>query len=178
MKKGETKMRKLIYILLTAAFGALSTQASAGGIVYLGSGATESTTSTVAGGSPFSFGYLAISDTSSAVYGFDIAREGTMLDSTYGQNSLQQALSLNVLVGSNLSKTENMRIDASALIGMRESFSDCPSSYLGYQCYANTAPSTDYKFNYGVVVSFTFDKVSLGVRATGESTQAILGFRF
>jgi len=112
------------------------------------------------------------------VVGFDIAGEGTMLDSTYGGDEIRQALSLNFLVGSNLYKADAVRVDAAAIIGMRESFADCPDSFLGFQCYADQSPDTEYDLNLGAMISLTMQSVSLGVRATEVSTQAVIGVKF
>ncbi len=102
-----------------------------------------------------------------------------MLDSTWGQrNSASQATSYNFLIGKNIVKNENSRFDAAFLVGARESFSSCPSSYLGYQCYADQAPDTGHAINYGAVLTWTYKSLMLGVRLTGESKQALLGLRF
>ncbi|WP_415392214.1 hypothetical protein [Paracoccus sp. SJTW-4] len=61
---------------------------------------------------------------------------------------------------------------------MREAAADCPDSYLGFQCYADTDPDTDYKGNFGGVLTVSVDRLTLGLRATGESTQMVAGFRF
>lgn len=61
---------------------------------------------------PWSVGVMHQSATSRLVFGVDAAGEGTMLDSTYGGDSLRQALSVNLIVGSNIATTDSMRIDA------------------------------------------------------------------
>ena len=112
------------------------------------------------------------------VYGLDLAGEGTMLDSTFGQDSLSQALSFNFLLGSNLYDNGTIRVDAAGILGIRETFADCPDSFLGFQCYADTPPSTEYDVNYGALLTVSYERVSFGVRITGESTQAVLGLKF
>lgn len=127
---------------------------------------------------PFAIGFLHQRQSSNLVFGFDIAGEGTMLDSTWGGEELRQAVSFNLLLGGNVAQSDRFRLDAAVLVGMRETFADCPDSYLGYQCYADTAPDTEYDVNFGALVGVSFDSVMLGLRATGESTQAVVGFRF
>lgn len=127
---------------------------------------------------PWSVGVMTQAANSRFIIGADIAGEGTMLDSTWGDNELRQARSFNLLVGGNIATNGTMRIDAGLLLGVRETFADCPPSYLGYQCYADTEPSVEYDANYGVIVGVSFDRTMLGVRATGESVQALVGVRF
>jgi hypothetical protein len=43
---------------------------------------------------------------------------------------------------------------------------------------SNRDPNTKYTGNFGAMLNLTFKKTSIGVRTTGESTQATLGFRF
>ena len=102
-----------------------------------------------------------------------------MLDSTYRQNkAVKQGMSFNLLLGTNLAKTELSRFDVAVLLGARQKTTDCPSSYLGYQCYADAEPDMKYGFNYGAVLTWSFKSVMVGIRATGESTQALIGMRF
>jgi hypothetical protein len=145
---------------------------------YGGFGQADEQTSTSVDDNPFSLGVLFFPVGTDNNWGFDIAGEGEMLDSTWGGNNLRQSLSYNFLIGTNLSRDDNMRIDVSAIIGIRKTFSDCPSSYIGYQCYANTAPNTDYGFNGGVLLMTSWETYSLGIRATSESVQGVLGLRF
>lgn len=113
------------------------------------------------------------------ILGFDIAREGTMLDSTWGQDeALRQATSYNLLVGGNIVDNGRFRTDLALLLGARESFADCADSYLGYQCYADSEPDTEYKGNFGALLTVSYDRLTMGLRATGESTQLLGGFRF
>ena len=127
---------------------------------------------------PFVVGFLHQPAASQFVFGFDFAGEGEMLDSTYGGNEVRQALSYNLLLGSNLMRDGNFRVDAGVLLGLRESFADCPDSFLGYQCYADEAPDTEYDANFGAFIGVSFDGIMLGLRGTGESTQGLLGLRF
>lgn len=102
-----------------------------------------------------------------------------MLDSTWGQDSaVSSAMSFNLIYGANVTKDDKSRLDIGALIGVRESFSSCPDSNLGYQCYADQPPTTEYKVNYGVVVTYAYQSTVFGLRATGESVQALVGVKF
>lgn len=113
------------------------------------------------------------------VVGFDIAREGIKSDSTwYRSNADRTAMSFNFLVGANLYQSGTHRIDAALLAGVREEAQSCRRSYIGYQCYADTAPNVDYTGNFGAVLTVSFDRFVIGARATSESTQLLVGFRF
>lgn len=127
---------------------------------------------------PFAIGFLHQRATSSLMFGADIGGEGTMLDSTWGGDELRQALSFNLILGTKVAQADTFRVDAGVLLGLRESFADCLDSGLGYQCYANTPPITEYDINFGGIVGVSFNSVMFGVRATGESTQLLVGFRF
>ena len=105
--------------------------------------------------------------------------EGTRLDSHWGtNNNVNQATSFNILLGKNLAKVEDLRFAGAAIIGLREASKDCPRSYLGYQCYADTRPETKYDLNYGILLTMLYKRLMVGIRATGESTQALIGFGF
>jgi len=149
-------------------------------VIYLGSGSAKSgDPTTTSSKSPFTIGYLRLSNSSDTVIGGDISGEGTLLDSSWGQNrAVKQATSFNILLGKNLGKTENSRFDASLILGAKEKTRSCPASYLGYQCYADAKPDTSYGFNSGVALTWTYKSVLVGLRATGESTQAVMGYRF
>lgn len=148
-------------------------------VVYFGAGSSKSHEGLSGKKSAFSIGFMHTSDTSNGIFGLDFSREGTMLDSTYGQDqAVKQALSLNLLAGINVARFETGRVDVALLLGGRQKTSDCPESYLGYQCYADAEPDTRYTFNYGAVLAWSYRNVMLGVRATGESTQVLFGLRF
>jgi len=174
MKLSKNCMASLTLILLMG----LTSTAHAGGIFYFGAGQADEENAQSSGDTPFVIGGLGFSQESKMVFGFDLAREGTMLDSTFGQDSLSQALSVNVLLGRNFYDNGTIRVDAAGILGIRETFADCPDSFLGFQCYADTAPSTEYDVNYGALLTVSFSRASLGVRITGESTQAVLGLKF
>lgn len=148
-------------------------------VIYLGVGSAQSGDPLKSTDTPKTIGFLSMSNESDMVWGFDIAGEGTMLDSTWGQNkAIKQATSYNFLLGKNLFKGDGSRFDASLLLGMRDSTTSCPSSYLGYQCYANSDPVNKYEGNYGAVLSYTQQNVMFGLRVTGQSTQALVGYKF
>ena len=149
-------------------------------VIYGGAGtAKDVKSSTTTDKTPFAIGYLRLNQGTDAVWGLDFAQEGSMLDSTYRQNrAVKQATSYNLLLGRNIIRSEGSRLDFAILIGARERTSDCPNSFLGYACYANEDPDISYSGNFGALLTWSFSKVTIGVRATGESTQALLGVRF
>lgn len=173
---------KTIAAIVTISVPFLSAYADENGqnVFYLGSGVAKSgDVATTSNKSPFTVGYLRLSNVTDAVIGGDISGEGTMLDSSWGQNrAVKQATSFNLLLGKNLGRTENSRFDASLILGIREKTLSCPASYLGFQCYANSAPSTSYAFNGGVTLTMTFQSVLIGLRAASESTQVLVGYKF
>ena len=129
---------------------------------------------------PWSLGILHNSPTSDKVYGFDISGEGTMLDSTYGgYDDLAQGFSVNFLYGFDISKYKNDKLSVGLIIGFIEEEQDCPDSYLGYQCYADQEPDTEYAFNGGGFLNYSVNRsLNLGLRATSNSTQLTIGFKF
>lgn len=147
-------------------------------IVYVGSGAAAKDDVTKSTEAPRSFGFLSVSNESDTVWGLDFSGEGTKLESNGTRTTVKQGWSYNLVLGKNLTKAENTRLDAAFLLGMRTTSSTCPKSYLGYQCYADEPPKNSYGFNYGVLATMTYKRVMFGLRATGESAQALIGFRF
>jgi hypothetical protein len=165
--------------ILTAGGAATHADEKGENIIYFGAGSTNSGNSPKVSSRPMSLGYLRIANANTFILGFDISGEGVMLESTWGQNNTaSQANSYNFLIGGNIKKDEDYRVDAALLVGVRESFSSCPSSYLGYQCYADKPPEKGHALNYGALLSFTYRSVVFGVRVTGESKQALVGIRF
>lgn len=126
----------------------------------------------------FTFGYLRVSNRSRLMGGADISYEGTMLDGTFGSYSTRGAFSFNGIVGVNVARNDNVRFDVAGLVGARERTTDCPSSFLGYACYANRPPDRNYSINYGGIAAFSYKKLVIGARVTGASTQGLLGIRF
>lgn len=144
-------------------------------LLYVASGKSSGAISAKAGNEQSaSIGFIKLSNNGQRQWGLDIGSEGTMLSNS----SPKTATSFNLLIGSNFANSDYGRIDGSFLVGMREKSSYCPPSYLGYPCYANQDPSVNYSLNYGAVVTWSFKNVMVGIRATGESKQAMLGFRF
>lgn len=68
------------------------------------------------------------------------------------------------------SSTPRAKIDAALLVGIRDSSESCPESYFGFQCYADDDPDTDFKGNFGAEVTWSFDRFTVCLRGTGEST--------
>ncbi|MFN7003739.1 MAG: hypothetical protein ACK4NW_09960 [Roseinatronobacter sp.] len=147
--------------------------------IYAGVGSSFNEGDRESDATPLTLGFTHQPVGGQVVWGFDIAREGTKYDSTSWQNaSVRSALSFNLIVGRNFADSGSMKFDAGLLLGIREAAEDCPGSYLGFRCYANGAPSTDYKFNGGVLATVSFDRFVVGLRATSESGQVVAGMRF
>jgi hypothetical protein len=171
-----------VALTLSAILGSTMAYADESGenVIYFGAGPAKSGNQfDNSGDNPMSLGYLRLSNASDAVWGLDFGGEGTMRDSTGNNyNKALQATSFNFLIGRNIARSESSRFDTALILGMREKTSECAKSYLGYQCYADTAPNKSYGLNYGLALTWAYKNVMLGVRATGESTQALLGLRF
>ena len=154
------------------------------GLFYIGLGNSDQ--KEIIDDEPWSVG-LVIRDTDS-FYGFDIGGEGIMIEqsrnynNSYTVESTEQALSFNILAGLKVTEIQKLRIDMGLLAGIIEKSSECPSSYGSYQCYYsltyNNRAEYEYTFNYGLVLHATYDRITLGVRSTGESTQVLFGINF
>lgn len=167
-------------LIIATITGASASQADedSKSVIYLGMGSADTGNRLKSNEAPKSIGYFSAKNSSDGIFGVDFSGEGTKLESTGGVTTVKQSTSFNFLVGKNLSRGENSRFDAAFLIGMRAASSTCPSSYLGYQCYANEPPKTSYEVNYGAVLTMTFNSFLIGARITGESAQALIGVRF
>ncbi|CAM3695933.1 hypothetical protein [Paracoccus yeei] len=176
------KLAKILCLCLPLTLAAGFAQAqdiTANNIFYIGAGRSNDDGPLDNDNTPFSLGFMHQSPNSRLILGFDIGREGTRLDSTWNRDQdPRQATSYNLLIGGNLFDNGRYRTDAALLLGARESFAECPDSYLGYQCYADQEPETEYKGNIGAVVTVSVDRFTVGLRATGESAQILAGFRF
>lgn len=149
------------------------------GAVYFGVGSANTDSEFESDDTPLTLGYLSLSDSDSFVWGLDISREGTTLNSTSRKNNeIEQGSSFNLLLGTNLLQSDNFRTDLSVILGGRKSAEKCPDSFLGYECYADESPDPSYKFNYGAALTFNYKSLLIGIRKTGESTQGIIGYRF
>lgn len=149
------------------------------GVLYVGTGPAKTADSGESTKTPWVLGYLHQSNTQPAVVGFDVAAEGTLLDSTWGQvDAVKQSNSFNLLIGRQLVGNEESRLDAALVLGVRKRTVSCPASYLGFQCYADSKPKSSYGGNFGMLLAWSYQRVALGVRATGESRQMVLGLRF
>lgn len=148
-------------------------------VIYAGIGNAERGNPNKSDDTPWSLGYLYQAKNSKAFYGIDFAREGTSLDNTSGQNdAIEQGFSLNLVVGRDLNFNNGWGAGIGVLLGAREAGESCPDSYLGYQCYADEDPDTEYDFNYGAVLHLTFKKALIGARISGESSQLMFGVAF
>tara|TARA_B100000609_G_C16980136_1_gene313398 strand:- start:216 stop:659 length:444 start_codon:yes stop_codon:yes gene_type:complete len=128
---------------------------------------------------PWSIGILADIGNDSVI-GFDIAGEGTMLDSTYGgYDDLAQGTSYNFLYGADISQSKNDKIHIGLIFGFIETEADCPDSYIGYQCYADQDPDYEHEFNGGGFLTYSLNEsINLGLRATKHSTMLTLGIKY
>lgn len=138
-------------------------------LIYVGSGSAKT-----GNDKAYALGFMKLSNSNERQWGFDVSGEGTM----YHNGSPETANSVNLLVGSKLGQSDFGRVDGAFLIGMRGKSSSCPQSYLGYRCYADQDPSVKFGLNYGVVLTWSYKSILVGIRATGESKQALLGYRF
>lgn len=143
-------------------------------LLYAGGGASTRTQPGGGAEKPFVLGYARLKAANQTFLGLDVSGEGVMLHN----NVPEQAFSVNLIVGRNLFSWDDFRIDLSVLGGVRTKSSKCPSSYIGNSCYANAEPSYEYGFNYGAAIFWSHKKFMLGLRATGVSTQALLGLKF
>ena len=154
------------------------------GLFYIGLGKADD--AGIVSEEPWSVGVV-IRDEDS-IFGFDIGGEGIKIeqsrnsDNTYSVNSTDQALSFNILAGLKVTETSNFRLDLGLIAGIIEQSSKCPSSYGSYQCYYsslyNDRAEYEYTFNYGLALHSTYNRVTFGIRATGESTQLLFGINF
>lgn len=169
-------MKNVVLLALTMSVSSVSVSAET--LVYGGIGQAESGDSVTNSNMPWSIGVISLKD-QGASFGLDIAGEGTVIDSTYDLNDEpNQAFSVNLIVAGNLHKAGSSRLDAGLLVGFRESTKDCPDSYLGYACYADQSPDVEYEANFGGLITYSFDQFTVGLRATGESTQLVVGTSF
>lgn len=146
---------------------------------YFGAGTANDDGPDASDDTPLVLGFTHQPMGSKAVWGLDIAREGTMLDSTYGQDrAVEPGFSVNLLLGRNFVDSGRYRVDGALVLGVRESSQDCPDSYLGFRCYADFEPDVEYKGNFGAVATLSIDRMLIGARVTGESAQLLAGFRF
>lgn len=172
-------MRSVAFTVAIAATSVCYGQDQRNNVIYIGGGSAKAAGPLESNKTPLSFGYLWAPSSTGAAFGFDIGLEGTKLDSTWGMTrAVKQATSYNLLVGTRLAGTTDARLYGAFILGAREKTASCPSSYLGYQCYADTKPTISYAGNFGAMLAFTYGSVMLGVRATGESTQGTVGLRF
>ena len=147
--------------------------------LYIGIGSADDSNPLESDDTPWAVGWVHHLQNSNASWGLEIAGEGTMLDSTYDNNdAIKQALSFNIIGATNLTRAPDWRVDLGLLAGFRQTAADCPDSYLGYQCYADEPPDTDYSFNFGGVLYIGYKSLSIGFRATGESNMVTLGLNF
>ena len=163
-------------VLCAAAMATFQSHANENGenVIYLGGGSSKTDSYGKSSGTAVTLGFIKQSNTSDTFFGGDISGEGTK----YHNGSPEKSTTFNLLMGKNLSKNENGRFDGALLLGFREKSSSCPTSYIGYRCYADSEPSTKYGANFGALLTYTHKSLLLGLRATGESKQLIVGFKY
>lgn len=148
-------------------------------ILYGGLGMAETTDPTVSHAVPWTVGFIYQPAAHRYFVGLDFAGEGTSLNNTSNQsNGIDQGLSLNLIVGGSAPVGSPTQVGAGLLLGGRRVGLECPDSYLGYQCYADEAPTPSYAVNAGGLVHLTIGRLFVGVRATTESRQGLLGISF
>ncbi|MBD0865548.1 MAG: hypothetical protein GDA36_08045 [Rhodobacteraceae bacterium] len=114
--------------------------------------------------------------------GFDIGSEGskptvTSTGSDIYIDDVDSAISFNALIGTNLVKEKIFMLDTSLLLGARQEHV-CVATPRFRGC--GRVPGDDgWGFNYGILVTGVIRNVAVvGVRATGESIQGVVGFAF
>lgn len=160
-------------LLATTPLFAQSAEISPQHTIYIGGGKSDSYTKM-----PWAVGYLYLSPRSAWTFGADVAGEGAMLDNTGGYETLAQGVSLNIAIGQGVRLGRHWHLGAAVILGVRQAEKYCPTSYLGYECYANADPTYTYEGNMGALAHIAFKNVMVGARRTGESTQFLVGVAF
>jgi hypothetical protein len=173
------QLKILIFGLLLFVQASFAQGPNSSNSLFLGVGSADDSNPYESDDTPWALGWVHHSGGSNASWGIDIAGEGTMLDSTYDNvNAIKQAISINLIGATNLSRAPSWRVDLGFLAGFRQTAQECPDSYLGFQCYADEPPDTEYSFNYGGVLFIGYKSLSIGLRATGESNMLTFGLNF
>lgn len=115
--------------------------------------------------------------------GFDLGLEGEREDLTGGRRTIETSGSGNILFGISPKWSvisPKWSVTLFGLLGARSHRTTCPSgqSYVGFRCYADTEPEEDYRVNYGGGIMMHRERITFGVRVTGQSQTAILGWNF
>lgn len=177
MKKTKYLRLSLAFALAAHASHALSNEYQAH--AYIGAGSSKAKSVKENDETPWSIGYVMNVRGGTAFWGVDFAKEGTSLNNTSGQNNtVDQGMSINFSGGKTFALGKGVNLGAGILLGMREAGKSCPDSYLGYECYADQEPETEYKFNSGALLHLAYKRAILGARLTGESSQVIVGISF
>ena len=125
--------------------------------------------------SAFSIGLLSKPSAEGFRIGVDLGFEGEKLECYGGDCYSELGLSFNGIVGYT---PKDSKWTVGVLAGFAEQISDCPRSNLGFRCWADGTPDTEYGFNYGGFLQYHFEKYGVFLRATPDSTQAGITFRF
>ena len=152
-----------------------------GVVIYGGIGGASGNDDLESDATPWSIGVY-FRRKSRVIFGADFAMEGTSYDWTSRRGgAISQGHSFNALIGYSVVQAENFILDTSIMLGARETRQTCPSgqSVVGYQCWADRPPASDYEFNYGILVTAVYkSKFTFGARSTKESVQGIVGVNF
>lgn len=144
-------------------------------LIYVGSGTALN--SPEYADKPKTLGFLHLSHSSATVWGLDVSYEGIVQDSSKGKRAIQ-AEAFNLLWGTNLHTSENVRLETAFILGIRETTIRCPRSTSGYQCDPGVVAKTDFGINGGVALFWSYKNLMLGARLTEKSKQALLGIKF
>lgn len=148
-------------------------------VLYGGLGLAETSDPTVSHAVPWTVGFTFQPASKEYYVGLDFAGEGTSLNNTSNQyNGIEQAISLNLIVGMSTLVGHQVQAGAGLLVGGRRVGLTCPDSYLGYQCYADQDPTPSYDINVGGLAHLTVGHLFVGARVTTVSRQGLLGYSF
>lgn len=105
-------MHRILTVIILSAV-TFATTAQAERVLYFGLGDEEKISTTTVE-RPWTLGGFA--DTkNNFIFGFDLAEEGAALETTHGQSSIEQAMSINLIFGRQMTKTETSRFDIGPL---------------------------------------------------------------
>ncbi len=126
-----------------------------------------------------SLGYLRLSSASDWVWGADLGMEGSLLATRWGTTrQVQQSKPYNALLGHNVQRWEDARLDAMLMVGMRVATKPCPGPSAGFACYANAPTEKGREVNGGVLITYTHRNALIGLRMNSVSRQVVLGVLF
>ena len=172
-----TRLLTLMVFLITASTTAAQfPDTGLGGLFYIGAGQAmdeDSATQT-----PVSLGAL-MPTGAGWMIGFDIAREGTTIDTTYNRTEEDPSTSYNLIVGTELFNSDRVSVSAGVLAGFLNDETNCNrQSFIGERCYAGEDPEESFTGNLGGLLYASWGPQAVGLRITDESAQIFAGFGF